>query len=78
MVVDSRTEIDWALRQGQSLIWAPSKLVLDSAAGPLDRACDGPGLALWLAETLAATALVVPPGVRLSAGSRVPLETWVQ
>lgn len=76
MVIDSRTEIDWALRQGQSLIWAPGKLVLDSADGPLDRADDGPGLALWLAESLAATALVVPRGVRLSAGTRVPFETW--
>ncbi len=76
MVIDSRTEIDWALRQGQCLIWAPGKLVLDSPDGPLDRAGDGPGLALWLAETLAATALIVPAGVRLSAGTRVPLETW--
>lgn len=76
LVVDSRTEIDWALRQGQSLIWAPGKLVLDSAQGLLDRADDGPALALWLAETLAATALVVPAGVSLSAGSRVPLEPW--
>lgn len=76
LVMDSRTEIDWALRQGQSLIWAPAKLVLDSAQGPLDRAGDGAALALWLAETLSATALVVPQGTRLSAGSRVPVETW--
>jgi 7,8-dihydroneopterin aldolase/epimerase/oxygenase len=74
LVVDSRTEIDWALRQGQNLVWAPSKLVLDSVDSPLDRAGNGPALALWLAETLAATALVAPPGVRLSAGSRVPVE----
>jgi 7,8-dihydroneopterin aldolase/epimerase/oxygenase len=77
LVIDSRTEIDWALRQGQSLVWAPSKLVLDSADGPLDRAGNGPALALWLAETLAATSLVVPVGVNLSAGSRVPIETWL-
>lgn len=76
LVIDSRTEIDFALRRGQSLIWAPAKLVLDSPQGPLDRAGDGPGLALWLAETLAAAALLAPPGLRLSAGSRVPVETW--
>ena len=76
LVVDSRTEIDWALRQGQDLIWAPAKLVLDTPQGPQDRAADGPALALWLAELLAATALLVPPGVALSAGSRVPIETW--
>ncbi len=76
MVIDSRTEIDWAMRQGQCLIWAPAKLVLDSPDGPLDRAGDGAALALWIAEALAATALIVPPGVQLSAGTRVPLEIW--
>jgi dihydroneopterin aldolase len=76
LVIDSRTEIDFALRRGQSLIWAPGKLVLDSANGPLDRAGDGLALALWIAETLAAAALLVPPGAAPSAGSRVPVETW--
>jgi dihydroneopterin aldolase len=75
LVVESRTEIDWAIRQRQLIIWAPSKLVLDTPDGPLDRAANGPALALWLAETLAARALVVPEGVRVSAGSRVPVET---
>lgn len=77
LVIDSRTEIDFALRRGQSLIWAPGKLVLDSANGPLDRAGNGLALALWIAETLAAAALLVPPGLSPSAGSRVPVETWV-
>jgi dihydroneopterin aldolase len=76
LVIDSRTEIDFALRRGQSLIWAPGKLVLDSPNGPQDRADDGLALALWLAETLAASALVVPPGLKPSAGSRVPIEIW--
>lgn len=76
LVVESRTEIDWAIRQGRMIVWAPSKLVLDAADGPLDRAANGPALALWLAETLAARCLVVPAGSRLSAGSRVPVETF--
>ena len=76
VVVASRTEIDWAIRQGQMIVWAPSKLVLDAPDGPLDRAADGPALARWLAETLAATALVLPPDVTASAGSRVPVETF--
>jgi len=75
LVVDSRTEIDWAIRQGLMIVWAPSKLVLDATDSPLDRAGNGPALALWLAETLAAQCLVVPQGVKLSAGSRVPVET---
>ncbi|KPQ07585.1 MAG: dihydroneopterin aldolase FolB [Rhodobacteraceae bacterium HLUCCA12] len=76
LVVASRTEIDWAMRNGQTIVWAPSKLVLDTPDGPLARADDGPALALWLAETLAARVVVVPPGTALSAGSRVPVETF--
>jgi dihydroneopterin aldolase len=76
LVVESHTEIDWAIRQGNTIVWAPSKLVLDSADGPIDRSANGPALGLWLAELLAATALIMPDGVRLSAGSRVPVETF--
>ena len=76
MVTDSRTEIDWALRQGHSLIWAPTKLVLDSPDSPLDRAGDGPALADWLADQLAAAALILPAGGRVAAGGRVPREAW--
>ncbi|MFN4100036.1 MAG: dihydroneopterin aldolase [Pararhodobacter sp.] len=76
LVVESRTEIDWAIRQGRTIVWAPSKLVLDAPDGPLVHAANGPALAQWLAEALAAEALLVPWGVRLSAGSRVPVETF--
>lgn len=76
MVVESRTEVDWAVRQGHTIVWAPSKLVLDTPDAPLQHAANGPALALWLAESLAARALVVPMGISLSAGSRVPVETW--
>ncbi len=76
LVVESRTEIDWAIRQGRTIVWAPSKLVLDAPDGPLNHAGDGPALALWLAEALAAQALLMPWGLRLSAGSRVPVETF--
>lgn len=76
MVVESRTEVDWAVRQGHTIVWAPSKLVLDTPDAPIQHAANGPALALWLAESLAARALVVPQGASLSAGSRVPVETW--
>ncbi|PVH29524.1 dihydroneopterin aldolase [Pararhodobacter oceanensis] len=78
LVVDSRTEIDWAIRQGKTIVWAPPKLVLDAVDSPLDRASDGAALALWLAEELAAQALVMPEGQKLSAGSRVPVETFAE
>ena len=76
LVVETRTEIDYAMRQGQTIVWAPGKLVLDTPDGPLDRAHDGAALALWLAELLAADRLLVPEGTRLPAGSRVPVTPW--
>ena len=76
LVVASRTEIDWAIRQGRMIVWAPSKLVLDAPDGPQDRAAQGPALAQWLAESLAARTLVMPKGEPVSAGSRVPVETY--
>lgn len=72
VVVATRTEIDWAIRRGQSVVWAPSKLVLDAVDGP--KGSDPVGLALWLAETMSATALVVHGEVAVPAGSRVPVK----
>ena len=72
VVVASRTEIDWAIRRGRSVVWAPSKVVLDAVDGP--KAADPVALALWLAEQLAAQALVVHGDVALPAGSRVTVE----
>jgi dihydroneopterin aldolase len=72
VVVATRTEIDWAMRRGQTVVWAPSKLVLDAVDGPQATA---PGvLSLWLAETLSAAGLVVLGKVAVPAGSRVPVE----
>ena len=67
VVVASRTEIDWAMKHGQTVVWAPSKLVLDAVDGPV-------ALALWLAETVAADRLLVHSNVAVPAGSRVPVE----
>ncbi|MBL9049463.1 MAG: dihydroneopterin aldolase [Tabrizicola sp.] len=71
VVVATRTEIDWAMRRGQMVVWAPSKLVLDAVDGP--KGTDPVSLALWLAETLSAEALVVHGKVAAPAGSRVPV-----
>lgn len=72
VVVATRTEIDWAIRRGQSVVWAPSKLVLDAVDGP--QGSSPVTLALWLAEMMSATALVVHGEVSVPAGSRVPVE----
>lgn len=60
VVVDSRTEIDWALRQGQMTVWAPGKMLLDATDGPVPEATDTRGIAEWLAARLEARELVSP------------------
>ena len=57
VVVGSRTEIDWAIRRRQMVVWAPSKLVLDTPNGP--RGQDPLALALWLADLMGAAELLV-------------------
>ena len=71
VVVATRTEIDWAVKRGQTVVWAPSKLVLDAVDGPTSR--EPVALALWLAELMAARGMVVHGDVALPAGSRVPV-----
>lgn len=70
VVVATRTEIDWAMRNGQMVVWAPSKLVLDAVDGPKGGAGN---LILWLAEQMAALRLELHGDVSAPAGSRVPL-----
>jgi dihydroneopterin aldolase len=72
VVVASRTELDWAVKRGQMVVWAPSKMVLDAVDGPKGGAAVD--LALWLAETMAADSFRVHGTVALPAGSRVPVE----
>lgn len=71
VVVATRTEIDWAVKRGQMIVWAPSKLVLDAVDGPHDRA--PLMLALWLAELMAAQELIVYGAAPLPKGSHVPV-----
>jgi dihydroneopterin aldolase len=71
VVVETRTEIDHAMRHGRTVVWAPSKLVLDAADAPATRAPQA--LALWLAEQLSAAGLMVYGDVAVPAGSRVPV-----
>ena len=73
VVMATRTEIDWAVKRGQMMVWAPAKMVLDAVDGPQSR--DPVALALWLAEVMAAERLIVHGDVALPAGSRVTVET---
>lgn len=58
-VVETRTELDWAMKNGQICIWAPAKIVLDAVDGPSAAQCDGVDLAGWFAEHMQAVGLWV-------------------
>ncbi|MCE5972654.1 dihydroneopterin aldolase [Sinirhodobacter sp. WL0062] len=73
VVVATRTEIDWAMKHGQMVVWAPSKIVLDAVDGPKGSARDAVALSLWLAEQMAAERLELHGDVSVPAGSRVPV-----
>jgi dihydroneopterin aldolase len=72
VVMATRTEIDWAVKRGQMMVWAPGKMVLDAVDAPSSR--DAVALSLWLAEVMAADRLIVHGTVALPAGSRVSVE----
>lgn len=54
VVVDTRTELDWAMKNGQICVWAPSKIVLDAVDGPDAPPSDALGLAAWFAAEMLA------------------------
>lgn len=59
VVVDSRTELDWAIKHNQLSVWAPSKVVLDAVQSPEADAETPDKLALWFAEEFDAVHLVL-------------------
>lgn len=58
-VVQTRTELDWAMRNGQICVWAPSKVVLDAVDGPSAKGADAVALASWFAATYHAQEMLV-------------------
>ncbi|MEM8536549.1 MAG: dihydroneopterin aldolase [Pseudomonadota bacterium] len=59
MVVGSRTELDWAMKNGQICVWAPSKIVLDAVDGPSATPRDALSLVAWFAAEIQAHELLV-------------------
>lgn len=55
-VVGTRTELDWAMKNGQISVWAPSRMVMDAVQPPPG---DALGLAAWLAGQMQAVELLV-------------------
>ncbi|PCJ08960.1 MAG: diguanylate cyclase [Rhodobacteraceae bacterium] len=72
VVVSTRTELDWAMKNGQISVWAPSKIVLDAVDGPSAPPSEPVELAVWFAATLEAGELIVI-GADLPENPSVPL-----
>lgn len=72
VVVSTRTELDWAMKNGQISVWAPSKIVLDAVDGPSAPPSEPIELAVWFAATLEAGELIVI-GADLPENPAVPL-----
>ena len=72
VVVSTRTELDWAMKNGQSCVWAPSKIVLDAVDGPSAQPRDAVALAAWFAATFDAREMLVF-GADLPEDASVPL-----
>lgn len=72
VVVETRTELDWGMRNGQICVWAPSKIVLDAVDGPSAQPSDAVALALWFATGIEAQEMIVI-GAELPKSSSVPL-----
>ncbi len=72
VVVATRTELDWAMKNGQTSVWAPSKIVLDSVDTPSVQPRDSVALAAWFAASFYATEMLVI-GAALPAKASVPL-----
>ncbi|WP_069299620.1 dihydroneopterin aldolase [Neptunicoccus sediminis] len=67
VVVSSRTELDWAIKNGQLSVWAPSKMVLDAVDSGLDSDSGAVELARWIAQELGAKGLSVAGSAALAS-----------
>jgi dihydroneopterin aldolase len=69
-VVATRTELDWAIKNGQISVWAPSKIVLDATHGPDSGPDDSVALAAWFAQEIEASEFLI-------IGDKLPAESAI-
>lgn len=50
VVVGTRTELDWAMKNGQICVWAPSKIVLDATGDSFGTTIEPIALTQWFAQ----------------------------
>ncbi|MEL7255241.1 MAG: dihydroneopterin aldolase [Pseudomonadota bacterium] len=72
VVVGTRTELDWAMKNGQISVWAPSKIVLDAVDGPTTGPDDPVALTTWFAGHIEASDLTLI-GAAPSGKASVPV-----
>ena len=72
VVMQSRTEIEWAARNAQIAVWAPAKIVLDAKDGVALHTTDALALAVWFTGQVDGTNLIVV-GADAPSGLDVPV-----
>lgn len=58
VVVESRTELDWGIRNGRISVWAPSKIVLDATDGAAAVVQEPGALMSWFAALMGAEGVI--------------------
>lgn len=58
VVVGTRTELDWGMKNGQISVWAPSKIVLDAVDGTSASAREPKVLVAWFASQVNAEEMI--------------------
>ena len=74
VVVETRTELDWAMKKGRTTVWAPSKIVLDAVEPPSAQPRDTVDLAAWFARQMRARRMIVVGADAPDTG--LPTESW--
>ncbi|MCZ4352145.1 dihydroneopterin aldolase [Roseovarius aestuarii] len=73
VVVDTKTELDWAMKNGRISVWAPSKIVLDAVDGPAVGPDKPVSLAAWFAGHMEASDLLLIGEEPPAGGADVPV-----
>ncbi len=73
VVVQTKTELEWAMKNGQICVWAPSKIVLDAIEQPERGHDEGLELAIWFAAEMEASDVLVIGSVDAAISLEPPL-----
>ena len=78
VVVGTKTELDWGMRNDQISVWAPSKIVLDAVDGPTSQIADMAALVEWFAIHMHSVKVVFvgaePSGALATAVEALPAQ----